>query len=217
MICSLEREPLLLSFSFLFCLGVFTSHFHLQVQNYTAAVFLTNPTLPGKMSLFYLKCQCQNYLAVGKNRAKLKKTSLALFILEFRFFSLTSKKIISSKHSPIEEPDTVFPLYGTETGNHVSQVLGENYTGCYTEAKCQCPLAQAIKLTLIRKPTESLRIICHYKALRYTHFIFLRQRRVGTYLLVVFPRIHSFMKLIGLQLLNLHSGDLLLQILIYYK
>lgn len=142
MICSLEREPLLLSFSFLFCLGVFTSHFHLQVQNYTAAVF---PTLPGKMSLFYLKCQCQNYLAVGKNRAKLKKTSLALFILEFRFFSLTSKKIISSKHSPIEEPDTVFPLYGTETGNHVSQVLGEKLYRMLYRSKMSVPFSSGNK------------------------------------------------------------------------
>lgn len=145
MICSLEREPLLLSFSFLFCLGVFTSHFHLQVQNYTAAVFLTNPTLPGKMSLFYLKCQCQNYLVVGKNRAKLKKTSLALFILEFRFFSLTSKKIISSKHSPIEEPDTVFPLYGTETGNHVSQVLGEKLYRMLYRSKMSVPFSSGNK------------------------------------------------------------------------
>lgn len=43
-----------------------------------------------------------------KNQSKTKKTSLALFILEFRFFfSLTSKKAISDKHSPTEEPDTV--------------------------------------------------------------------------------------------------------------
>lgn len=86
MIFSLERKPLLLSFSFLFCLGVFTNHFQLQAQNYTAAVFLTNPTLPGKMSLFYLKCQCQNYLAVGKNRAKLKKDFPRIVYIRIQIF-----------------------------------------------------------------------------------------------------------------------------------
>lgn len=82
MIFSLGRKPLLLSFSFLFRLGVCTNHFPLiQAWDCTAALFLTNPTLLGKMSLFYLKCQCQNYLADGKKKqSKTKKTSLALFI-----------------------------------------------------------------------------------------------------------------------------------------
>lgn len=77
MIVSLGRKPLLLSFSFLFCLGVSTNHYPLiQARNSAAAVFLTNPTLLGKMSLSYLKCQCQNYLADGKTRAKLKRLPL---------------------------------------------------------------------------------------------------------------------------------------------
>lgn len=116
---------------------------------------------------------------------------------DFFFHLLVKRQFLANNHLHKKQIQ-YFPLYGTETGNHVSQVWGDkNYTGSYTEAKCQCLLAQAIKLTLIRKPTESLRIIHHFKALRYIHFIFLRQTKVRFYLLVVFPCIHSFMKLTG--------------------
>ena len=44
------------------------------------------------------------------------------------------------------------------------------------EAKCQCPLAQAIKLNLKQKLAVFLSLIHHHKLLRIAKFIFFRQR-----------------------------------------
>lgn len=180
---------------------------------------LSNKSNPAWKDEFVLsQMPMSKLLSSRKKQSKTEKDFPRIVYIRIQiFFHLLAKReFLANIH--LQKNQTQSFLYMVPKQGIMSlKFWGKNYTGCYTEAKCQCPLAQAIKLTLLRKPTESLRIICHYKALRYTHFIFLRQRRVGSYLLVVFPCIHSFMKLIGLQLLNLHSGDLLLQIVIYYK
>lgn len=70
---------------------------------------LSNKSNPAWKDEFVLsQMPMSKLLSRWKNQSKTKKTSLALFILEFRyFFSLTSKKTISDKHSPTEKPDTV--------------------------------------------------------------------------------------------------------------
>lgn len=69
---------------------------------------LSNKSNPAWKDEFVLsQMPMSKLLSRQKNQSQTKKTSLALFILEFRFFSLTSKKTISGKHSPTEEPDTV--------------------------------------------------------------------------------------------------------------
>lgn len=109
-------------------------------------------------------------------------TFLAPFILEFRIHNLPGKRQYPENVPPEKTQIQYFPLH----------ILENPYISCCTEIKCQCSFAQAIKVIIIEKRTGSLRVICHCKALRCTHFTFRRQRKIRLYLFVVFPYIHTF-------------------------
>lgn len=88
---------------------------------------LSNKSNPAWKDEFVLsQMPMSKLISRWKNQSKTKKTSLALFILEFRyfFFHLLAKRQFLTNIHLQKNPIQYFPLYGTETRKSCLSSLG---------------------------------------------------------------------------------------------